>query len=312
MIAGSLAFSGPDPLFGLGRIAEAQSSEELLKEYAAKDTDTDGLPDWQEALYGTDPTEAESFRAGILDGEAVAQGLVQPKVAVRAPGEPADIDSIPGTVAAPDSLTDRFSQTLLSQYLLGRGETPPSSEEIASFVETGVENLRDESASPDRFSPKDIRTSSETGSAALIRYAAEVESAFQSNSVSEGKSELTYFSEAMKGDAAALAEIKQLSDAYADIANALMGISVPAEAAQAHLAIANALAHLGETSADMAAMETDPVRALMGISLYGGYAEDLIAGFLNLHGVFAARQISIPEGAPGFNTMQSAINATKQ
>ena len=33
MIAGAYAFSGPNPLFGLGKIAEAKSSEELLKEY---------------------------------------------------------------------------------------------------------------------------------------------------------------------------------------------------------------------------------------------------------------------------------------
>ncbi|MDP3402478.1 MAG: thrombospondin type 3 repeat-containing protein, partial [bacterium] len=113
MVGGTYLSTGPNPFFGLTRIVGAQSSEELLREYAAKDSDSDGLPDWQEALYGTDPFNPESFRVGILDGEAVAQGLIEPRVTVRAEKEPTNLDSIPGTVAAPSSLTDRFSQTLL-------------------------------------------------------------------------------------------------------------------------------------------------------------------------------------------------------
>src|SRR3989344_3578766 len=54
----------------------AESTAELLKAYAAKDTDGDGLPDWQEALYGTDPTNPRSVQASMTDAEAVAKGLV--------------------------------------------------------------------------------------------------------------------------------------------------------------------------------------------------------------------------------------------
>ena len=310
MIGGTYLATGPNPFFGMTRIAGAQSSEELLREYAAKDSDTDGLPDWQEALYGTDPLNPESFQTGIKDGEAVAQGLIEPKVAVRPAGEVTDLDSIPGTKAAPSSLTDRFAQTLLTQYLSNRGATVPTSEEIVTFVEAGIENLASESASPNAFTLAEIAVAAD-GTAALSEYAAAAERAFALNTVTADTNELAYFSAALKGDDAALAKIASIGNAYEEIANALMRIPVPGEARQAHLSIANALMHLSETSADMASMNTDPLRALMGIGLYDKYATELVAGFTNLNGVFEARQVSIPEGASGYYIVKTAASAAE-
>lgn len=311
MIGGTYLSTGPNPFFGMTRIAGAQSSEELLREYAAKDSDADGLPDWQEALYGTDPMNPESFQVGIRDGEAVAQGLIEPKVVVRPENEPTDPDTIPGTLAAPSSLTDRFSQTLLKQYLMNRGEKPPTSAEIVAFVEAGIADLERENVSPPRFSLADVRTTGDTGTAALTAYAANVEQAFVLNTVSADKNELSYFADALKEDAAALRKIASIGEAYADIANALIAIPAPAEARQAHLSIANALMHMSETSGDMAALKTDPLRALMGIGLYEKYAEELVAAFTNMNGVFSARQVSIPEGSAGYYIVKTANDAAR-
>ncbi len=309
MVGSAYVFSGPNPFFGLGRIAEAQSSEELLKEYAAKDSDTDGLPDWQEALYGTDPLNAESFKAGTKDGDAVAQGLVEPKVAVRPEEEPTDLSSIPGTLPAANSVTDRFAQTLLKKYLLGRGETPPTSAEIVAFVTASIDDLANESTSPVTFKPSDVRAGSGTGTAAMTTYAAQMEAAFAANTVPADRNELSYFADAVKGDDSALKKIGDISKAYKNIASAIMKIQVPAEARQAHLAIANALMHMSETSGDMSMMETDPVRALMGIGLYERYANEVVAAFTNLSGIFVAQQVSIPSGTEGYFIVKTAADA---
>lgn len=303
LIAGAYAFSGPTPLFNLGRIAEAQSSEELLREYAVKDTDADGLPDWQEALYGTDPANPESFKAGVKDGEAVAQGLVQPKVVVRADGDTTDAGSIPGISALPDSITDRFAQALLTQYLRTRGDTPPTQEEIVAFVQKGVSELSSSSEDADRFTIADVRVTSETGREALIAYAAKAEKAFADNTVPStisSRNELSYFQDAIRGNDGALTNIRALSAAYEDIAEALMAVPVPAEARQAHLSIANTLVHLSTMTEDMAALKTDPLRALLGIGLYEKYASRLKSGFANMHSVFSARQATLTEGQPGY------------
>ncbi|MES2931499.1 MAG: thrombospondin type 3 repeat-containing protein [Patescibacteria group bacterium] len=309
MMGGTFLSTGPNPFFGMTRIAGAQSSEELLREYAAKDSDTDGLPDWQEALYGTDPLNPESYKAGVKDGEAVAQGLIEPKVMVRPEDEPIDPDSIPGTAGAPSSLTDRFAQTLLKQYLLNRTGTPPTQEEIVAFVQEGVAELSSGATEPDRYTLADVKVSS---TATLTSYAADAEAAIAANTVSSSissRNELAYFQDAIRGDATALAKISAYSKAYDAMAKALIAMPVPEESRQAHLAIVNATMHLSGTTADMATLTEDPLRALLGIGLYGKYAAGMKSGFSNLNSVFRARQVSFTEGQPGyefFNTSELA------
>lgn len=312
LIGGAYAISGPNPWFGLGRVAEAQSAEELLKEYAVQDTDTDGLPDWQESLYGTDPRNPESFRAGIKDGEAVAQGLIEPKVMVRAQEEPTNLETVPGTAGAPNSLTDRFAQAFLTRYLNNRGELPPTAESMQSFVEAGVADLIATSAVPDRYALSDVRTSGSSGTEALRSYVVAVEAAFDAHEIPGRRSELAYFSDALRGDVRALSFIDDVSEEYENIARDLMGINVPSEARQAHLAIANALVRLSEASADLASMDEDPLRALVGITLYQRYPDELIAAFANLGGVLSAYQVQIAAGSPGFDAYTSAMEAVSQ
>lgn len=311
LIAGAYTASGPNPFFGLITIAEAQSAEELLKEYAVKDTDTDGLPDWQEALYGTDPANPESFKAGIKDGEAVAQGLIEPKVAVREDEASTDIDSIPGTTAGPNTITERFAQTLFSQYLSNRGETQPTSEEIVSFVKAGVNELSTESVSPARFKVSDLKVVVTSDTQAVTMYAGALETVFAQNTTPSEKNELYYFQDALRDDATALTKLKDISEAYADIANGMMQLSVPQDVATSHLAIANAFMHMSEVTGDLATLKSDPLRALMGIGLYDRFANDVVSSFANLHTVFLSKQVTIAEGVPGFFIARTARNAAE-
>lgn len=308
MVAGAYAASGPISFFGIN-VVGAQTSAELLREYAAKDSDSDSLPDWQEALYNTDPYNAESFRAGMSDGDAVAQGLVQPKVAVAEAPDATDLSTVPGTAAAPSSLTDRFAQELFKQYMTSRGEVAPTTEEIATFVEDGMRNLAQSSGYPEAYGASDVHSSGTTGPTAMKTYAIEVENAFARNTVVENDSALMYFSEAINGDKTAHKNLEQVGKAYKNIAIALMKISVPREAAAGHLAIANAFVHLSEISADMGAINEDPLRALMGIGLYDPYATALTLGFAQLNGVFEAERVPFVEGQPGYEFYAGTVLA---
>jgi len=299
MIGGAFAFSGNDPLFGLGRIAEAQSSEELLREYAAKDTDTDGLPDWQEALYGTDPLNPQSFKAGVQDGDAVAQGLIEPKVMVRAENEPTDPESIPGTKAAANSLTDRFAQTMMKQYLLNRGEKPPTQEEVLVFVKAGIADLEATTDVKAVYSLDDVENAPDSGTAALKGYAARMERSLAAHNIRTEKNELAYFSDAMKGDTEALERIQEISDAYKASARALIDVPTPAGTKRAHLDFVNALMSMSSVTADMASLETDPLRALMGIGLYDTVARRSVVALSEMNSTFSTGGVFIPEGTEG-------------
>jgi hypothetical protein len=300
MVGGTYLSTGPNPFFGMTRIAGAQSSEELLREYAAKDSDTDGLPDWQESLYGTDPMNPESFQAGTKDGEAVAQGLIEPKVIVRAENEPTDPDSIPGTEAAPNSLTDRFAQTLLKQYLLNRTDTPPTQEEIVSFVKEGVADLSASYVQKPAYVAGDMTVSNGSGTEALRTYVSSLEHVFLSTGANATKNELYYFEDGIRGDATAKKYLINLAGAYLALSNAVATLPVPREALSSHTALANAFSKLSKVTEDMAALDSDPLRALLGIAQHDEAAKDLFNALTNLGAVMDARQIRPLEGENGY------------
>ena len=74
LIAVAFVASGPIPFLGSFKIADAATSAELLKAYATKDADQDGLPDWQEALYGTDPLLYDTDGDFVGDGAEILNG----------------------------------------------------------------------------------------------------------------------------------------------------------------------------------------------------------------------------------------------
>lgn len=298
MMGAAYALSGPIPFLNT---VSADSTEELLKEYAAKDTDADGLADWQEALYGTDPNNPSSFQAGITDGQARDQGLLTPKsVATAATSTP--VGPIPGSVVAPTTLTDRFARELFIQHFSSRGDNPPTEEEVLLFVQGAVAELEASGDSSDAFLVSDVILAEGTGPTALLAYIASADSVLAQHATNGTKDDIEYFTEAVqKTDAASIQRVRDISTAYRAIAEGLMRIAVPREAISAHLATANALMRMSEATSDLAAIKNDPLRALLGMGLYQRAEVATVAAFVSLYQVFANNSITLMPGQAGYS-----------
>lgn len=111
MVAGGYFLPGFQ--FPKTKAVNAELTDDLLASYVAKDTDSDGLPDWQEALYGTDANKADTDGDGISDGEAVRKGLLTPTaLSSQLPSDPVGEDEVlPGQAPAAGSLTEQFSRS---------------------------------------------------------------------------------------------------------------------------------------------------------------------------------------------------------
>lgn len=306
LVAGAYVLSGPVPF--IDRVT-AQSSEELLREYAVKDRDFDGLTDWQETLYGTDPANPNSFRADLTDGDAVAQGLLTPES--RIPST-TDAEDFPGTDPAAGSLTERFSEAFLGQYLATRGTAPPTEADLIAFVEDAMADLAQEAAANPRYAIQDTRVMPADTDAAYRSYAADAASALAENAVSADKEDLAYFAAAANdADAASLEKLEEISRAYREIASALIAVEVPQDIRESHVAVANALDGLGTASAHLSALETDPILAMLGIAEYQRYRTDLINAFVALNQGFAARGVVIAEDEAGYTYYAMGREANK-
>ena len=293
--------------------AQAGTTDDLLKAIAVKDTDGDGLPDWEEALYGTNPNKVDTFGYGMTDAQAVAKGLIVPKAptpsatatsttsGAAASSTPADAH-VPGTVPASGSLTEQFAQNFFTQYLAAhQNGTPLTTDEMTTFVTSAVQQLQASQPQQDAFVLSEVKVSG-SGQAAMRAYAVAAEQAFVANTVQTQKSELLYLNDAISNnDASALDNVSKIANAYTKIANALMQIPVPQELAADHLAVANAVAQMGSVTNEFAAINRDPILTSIGLANYGGDVTALSNAFTNLAQAFTNAGIILKPGDPGYS-----------
>jgi|CXWL01.1.fsa_nt_gi hypothetical protein len=261
LIVGAYFLSSPEGI----RIVDASSNEELFKSYVEKDTDNDGLKDWQEEIYGTDPENPESVKNGLSDGEALAQGLIRPRFESDVPEITLSTD-VPGINAAPGTKNDIFAQTLLVEYLSKRDGSPPTQEEINQYIETAVSKVL-EPETPE-YGAQDISIQGR-GSVVAEQYVSNMGQVFSTNLSSlEGDALEYFFNLVVKDDASANTEIKNYAKAYTAVAKGLIALSTPEETAVEHLALANAFARMGKISSDMSLFTVEPMRGLIALHKY--------------------------------------------
>lgn len=304
LVAGAYVLSGPIPF--IDRVT-AESSDELLRSYAVKDSDADGLTDWQESLYGTDPTNPTSFRTDLLDGEAARQELLTPKTVVPAQDLTTDL---PGADPAPSSLTEEFSRKFLGQYLLTRGAEPPTEEAMANFVSDAIAELVQTSLATPRYTASDARIASGDDAAAFRTYMKEMQAVSDAHEpLLEDRDVALIRSAIEKSDADALVKLKDMSETYETLAEAVMQVRVPRSAVEAHVATANALNYLSIATADVAEYTEDPIRTLLGIGEYRESIRLTLEALALMHGPMTRSGVTVDASAPEYDFYQTVMAA---
>lgn len=296
--------------------AGATSTEELLRAYAALDTDGDGLFDWQESLYGADPKNQNSLDPSMTDREAVDSGKVEPKFKSETPTqEDYSGEDVPGIEAAPGTLTDRFARVLFENYLSGNGAgSIPTEDDLVAFVDASVDDLLATNKATTHFGSKDI-VKGPKGAEGLRTYAIEAEKAFSENTTYFEKSEILYFSDyIIRGDTVALSHVRTIAESYGKIAYAFVHTPVPEEAVAAHVRMANAMARMSDVIGDMGQVDTDPMLGLVGLNSYDEAVAELSFSFRDMYAIFANQGIVLTTGDAGhfFYHATETINALPQ
>jgi len=290
--------------------AQAGTTDDLLKAISTKDSDGDGLPDWEEALYGTDPNKFDTFGYGMSDSQAVAKGLIVPKAATpivnataatNGSSTPADA-FVPGGTPASGSLTEQFARNFFAQYLAAhQGGKTLSTADMTTFVTTAVEQLQASQVQQDAFTYGEVKVAG-SGQATMRAYAVAAEAAFAANTVQLPKSELAYLNDAVtNNDTSALDNITKISQAYTKIANAFIKLPVPTELATAHLALANALAQMDVVTSEFAAVNRDPILTSLGLANYTGDATAMRTAFVNIASALQHASVVLKPGDAGYS-----------
>lgn len=282
---------------------QASTESALLQTIATKDSDGDGLPDWEEVLYGADPRVTDSFHLGMTDGEAVSRGLVVPKAIadIQVATSTASIDS--EAPPAENSLTAAFAKTFFSLYLAAKqanGGNDLSEMEMQKVASDSLQTLASSIApAPDFKSGKDL-TVRGSGADALRTFAASAEAVLLKNTANATTSEINYLKSAvLNDDSTAFTHIASISKTYRDSAIGLAVLPVPAELASDHLALVNALMRLSKITNDFTRANDDPLTTMLAIQQYPQASQDLGNVFIRIGKVYANAGISLVAGTPG-------------
>ncbi len=304
-------------------LAQASTEAALLQAIAAKDTDGDGLSDWEEALYGTDPHLTDTFGLGMADGEAVARGLVVPKaiaditVGASSAGAGEIVDSSLPPAPAEGTLTAAFAKNFFALFVAAKqakGGADFSESEMSDIANQAVNSLSASLvAAPDFKSMKDLKVS-ESSPGALMEFAAQAEAILVKNTADASKSEILYLQDAIeKNDATALSYIASIAKAYRDSAVGLAVLPVPEELAADVLALINAMMRVSQIAVDFTRTETDPLATILALQQYPSAVLALANSFIRIGNLYAAADVSLPANAPGASFVNLIENvAAKQ
>lgn len=287
-------------------VVQASTETALLKAIATKDSDGDGLTDWEESLYGTDPHIIDSKKLGMTDGEAVAKGLIVPKAVADIPSETGEAGAtVVAGVSAPakGSLTDKFAQNFLPLYLdakQAKGGQSFTEEELADIAKRAVTQLMDAVAPIGDFkTARDLKVVN-GGAEQLRLFAASVETIFVANQNDVTKSELFYLQDLMqKSDRSAIEHLASISQAYHQMAQSLSVLSVPEELATDYLNLINAVERIGKITSDFARVESDPLATVLALTQYPESVLALGTAFIHFYEIYSAQGVHLADGEPG-------------
>lgn len=289
--------------------AEASVESALLQAIATKDTDGDGLTDWEEALYGTSQNTTDTFNLGMTDGEAVTKGLIVPKaisdisLTTSAQNIANPLDPSLPPPAADGTLTSAFTKNFFELYLdakQAKDGADLSEREMADITKEALDSLSSAiTTAPDYKSAKDLKISG-SGTEALKEFAANAEAVLLKNTSNATTSEISYLKSALENnDPTALPHIASIAKAYRDSAAGISALQVPTELAANNLYLINAMMRMSEIITDFTRVNEDTLATILALQQYPQAVLDLGKAFIDIGNTYRKSGILMQKGEPG-------------
>ncbi|MCX6753130.1 MAG: hypothetical protein NTW62_02185 [Candidatus Nomurabacteria bacterium] len=242
---------------------EVQNS--TINDLIAKDTDGDGIPDWEESLWGTDKNKVSTF-TGTDDKTYIENKKKELSLS---------------NASSTDNLTEtqKFSRDFFTAFMsMKTGQVDNTT--INSFSAALGQKVADPNLT-DQYTEKDLKLDVSGDLNKQKKYYMSIQSLFEQYQLSGLGDELDIVSQTLaSGDdtnkATQIMQLLKISDAYKGFASKIMDLEVPEKLKNIHLRIANSSNNTGISVLNMSKIIGDPVVGLSGLSQYQKYSNDLI------------------------------------
>jgi hypothetical protein len=238
-----------------------QAKPLLIKDIVQKDTNTNGIPDWEESLWGLDPA-----KDGPANKEFI---LAKRETMAKENGIDPNNDE---PLSENEMLSREFFAVVMSLQQSGNLDSN-SMQAVADAIGQKI------TAEPiaDVYTKKDAVLSAEEPSLATIQYFTaylNLNTKYKDKNIGD---ELTFIAAAIKDDdKGAIKVVSAVADAYRSFGKELLKIPVPSSLLLIHLDLANNYEKVAQSIDQMTKLLDEPLGGMKGLINYKKYDDLLV------------------------------------
>ncbi len=225
------------------------------------DSDSDGLPDWEETLRKTDPNNPDSDRDGIKDGDEKFEDTTI-SAHVKETAQQLNTEGL--------TSTEKLGRQLLLQYLeyKKQGKTFDQAA-LAKFTENMLTGVNAD-AEVKLYSIGDIQVLADNSATAFREYANRMGRIILRNSSSNPEGEVAILSRALENnDHEEIKKIVPIRESFSNSLEEGLTVPVPKDLAALHLALLNSFVYMKATLGSLELVFEDPLVAYVRITQHG-------------------------------------------
>ncbi|MFA7192228.1 MAG: hypothetical protein WC089_02950 [Candidatus Paceibacterota bacterium] len=231
-----------------------------VSDVMSKDSNKNGIADWEESLWGLDPKSDGFSNKTIIDNK---------KKALNTQNGTMDTNT-----EEKEDETKKLAIEFFSSFM--------SLKESGALNTNAVENLTSvigqevgNTETPDTYIGNSIKTT-KSNKENLAKYQKDLENIITKHENRLPGTELEIMARAMENeDSALIGDLAQISNEYRSLAKDMTTITAPMNVAQNHLLLINAYDKIGISIIKMSDALTNPVAAATGTAMYTRYTNEI-------------------------------------
>ena len=229
-----------------------------MQKLGNRDTDGNGIFDWEESRWGTNPLKKDSNDDGIPDSVEIAKLKKEETTSVDSSGQTTDEENLTQT----DKFSREFFSTVATLNQAG-GIDDATVEKLSSSLSDQIKN----SAPKKVFGIRDIKISNNDDAKAYKSYSDNLDIIYKKYPIK--KSVTTILQEFLENeDPTILTELDPTIIQMTKIINDLVKVSSPQSLSSLHLGLVNGFQRLLENIKDIELLDTDVIVTLSAVSQY--------------------------------------------
>ena len=245
-----------------------QGTQEIAQKITIKDSDNDGLKDWEEILWGTDLNNPDSDGDGMNDNDEILAGR-DPLVEGVGDFNKIIIEGrkISKTSQSTLTQTDILAREVFSGYIALKQNDVLGTQEQAKFIEKITANSLGIEPNIKYLTLNDLKISQDSSKESLQKYSIELKQVF--SNIPELRDDNLILKEALDSNSPEkLEEIKSNMVFYEKAIGDLIKIEIPSILQNKHLNLINSFKKITGNIEQMVQVFQDPILALVGAKEY--------------------------------------------